>query len=192
MKKQKVKSKDNAQVLFEEGVRNCAFHHEKQTEYAQYLKRGYPFITVSAEGILENKIFFQNEDSKRQFMKKHNLSTDVLFELNHLIIGEALGFPDIAIESFPIIDIEERSSIDYHGISFVCLRSDIEHCVEIMKNMLPVPKRLQTKLTRTTKSILFKTKIRHLILIKVEKECARNQKWKLKKISFKVRKILYD
>lgn len=129
----------NQTLLFEVGIKPAAFHSQQRTEGKYLLKKGYPYITVARENNI-CYLFFRNKQDKKEFMKKHRLKTDQVFSLDHKMIGDALGFPPLAIEAFPIENRNDRAFIRYHGFVFACHKKDVDECLNYMKKNYPIPR----------------------------------------------------
>lgn len=130
----------NQTSLFTEGIKPCALFLPSEERSIEMRNMKYPYIHVLHKHA-NLLLFFQNTKEKHDFMAQHGLKQPIMF-LNHRLIGNALGYPPLAYEAFPIHH-SERYAIDYHGFSFVCRKKDVYECLHYMHTRYSIPERLQ-------------------------------------------------
>lgn len=132
---------ENQFALFVRGIKPGAFYNSTNEKSEELKEKGYPYILVETKRKNVLYLFFQNEQLKKEFINKHNI-TQPTIPLIHDWIGEALGYPPLAYKSFTI-DRGKKYGILYHGFNFACKEEDAEECLRYMQERYSIPKDLQ-------------------------------------------------
>jgi hypothetical protein len=140
--------------LFELGYRDaflCSLEGKRDKEFFYSLSERFPFYEdyiVEGEEKKPLRFFFRDIKTKDYYVEKGMFESDVVTEkngrtftlpYNSRILGEALGFPPIAIEDFEKgILPKNKYLIDYHGLTFILERSHVKKALRYLEKTMPI------------------------------------------------------
>ncbi|PGK52027.1 hypothetical protein CN918_30010 [Priestia megaterium] len=136
----------DAYTLFVLHLKPALYVYPRDKGYYELKKQGYPFIQIRGN----SRVFVQTKKEKTTIEKKirREDETGIPYYPNEL--GIILGYPEVAVQDFttrkPRMPQDKRVAITYHGITFVVHEDNAYEALKDIKNRIPVPKFLNTRI----------------------------------------------